>query len=284
MISPQDFVQDRSFTNLFPIFKTLAMKLYFFVFLYELKKYFVYPLELIFTVLQYFLKLLFLIVFWTVISKSSENNIDIRQLASYFLIAEAVSLITMAYTWDLGRFVRHKIRDGSISNFFIKPVSLLKYCYFSTIGGNGVEYVLALFSIVIALLIVPPASLLGVFSFFIFLILASIIGFSFNLFEASLSFVFTETNGIKNAVRHVISVFSGLLVPLYLFPEGLRKIVELTPFPAMIFSPVNALSYTEINDELIKSLLVAIFWAILLLCLMMIFWKRVIKYYEAVGL
>lgn len=110
------------------------------------------------------------------------------------------------------------------------------------------------------------------------------IAFAYNLFEGTLFFHSADASGIRNSVAHVIGIFSGIMIPIYLFPDWLEKIVKLTPFPSMVFGPVNALNTKTLSTDIIFDLGVAIFWSIALNLLAYYFWQRSTKKYEAVGI
>ena len=95
---------------------------------------------------------------------------------------------------------------------------------------------------------------------------------------------YTDASGIKNSLDHVVRIFSGTLVPIYLFPENIKAFVKLSPFPAMIYSTANALTTDFINRSVVQELSVAVFWSFVMGILSYKFWVYSIKKYEAVGI
>ena len=249
--------------------------------MYGFLRYLAYPIQIYSTILQSIIKIVFLVVFWTIVFP---DNIDqIQSLASYFLIADGVGVVTMSTNTMLGRYIRHLIKYGRISAYLIRPVKILPYMYFNVLGEKGIYYLIGLFSIILGFFISKDISLEGIILFFMFLTSAIMIGLSFNLLEGSVSFIFTEVTGFKNALNHITRMLSGAFVPLYFFPETLEKVIMLTPFPWAVFGPANALS-SSLNIDTINDFLLSFFWGIFLLIIMLVFWRKVSRSYEATGL
>jgi ABC-2 type transport system permease protein len=143
---------------------------------------------------------------------------------------------------------------------------------------------LALLNLIIGLAVFPPKNLVSIFLFVIFFISAWWISFAYNLFQGTLYFHLTDAGGVRNAINNFIRVFSGEMVPLFLFPFTLGQIVRFTPFPSMVYGPTIALSTSVIDQNVILNIGIAIFWAIFLNIFTYLFWKRSIKNYEAIGI
>ncbi len=235
-------------------------------------------------ILKRILMLSFLVVFWSLISEASNNTINITDIISYFLIAQGVGELLMADNTNFGRTIRRAVKRGSINQVLIRPVELISYLYFTTLGERGVAMFWAIGSIIIGIIINKGITIYGIILFPLFFFSAFFIAFAYNLFEGAISFVFTEVSGIKNSLHHITRVLSGLVVPLTFFPEGLRNIVNLSPFPAMISAPTNALKLQDFTSETFNLLLISFFWAIFLNIVVTLFWKKALKKYEAIGI
>lgn len=259
------------------------MKFYFQVLQFNFARNLAYPSELIAALVRKIIYLLFLVIFWNIVFADNES-IDIRNLASYFLVANGLAEIVMSNETRFGRYIRRRVKHGVITSDMIKPVNIIPYLYASTQGKHLIGTVYGLLILVVGILIQPPESVVSLILFSIFSINAFFIGIAFNLFEGTLSLLITEVNGIKNALRHIGRILSGMLVPLTLFPDTVRKLAELTFFPYMIFVPADSLQTNALNSEVIGTLVVSTLWAAVGLYLNLKFWGWASRKYEAIGI
>ena len=143
--------------------------------------------------------------------------------------------------------------------------------------------ILAIVSIIAGIIIHPPQNSLSVALFLVFFITALFTGLAYNIILGTMYFHFVDASGVKNAISHMSRLLSGAMVPIYLFPENFKNLILLTPFPGMVYGPVNALKTNQLNQEVIVQLFVIIFWMLILNVGAYLFWNHSIKKYEAVG-
>lgn len=260
------------------------MSIYWDIIRFNFLRFFAYPFEIIASVLKRVIEILFLILFWSLIVKGSNGQINISQIISYFFISMGIRDLVMSHWGPFGGEVGNQIKTGSINNYLIKPVSIIPTLYSISFGRNGMRVLLAIVNLVIGLIVFPPKNLVSIALFVVFFISAWSIAFAYNLFQGTLFFHLTDATGVRNALNNFIRVFSGEMVPLFLFPYALGQIVRFTPFPSMVYGPTIALSTSAIDQNVIINMGIAIFWAIFLNIIVYAFWKRSIKNYEAIGI
>ncbi|MFA5022665.1 MAG: ABC-2 family transporter protein [Candidatus Paceibacterota bacterium] len=259
------------------------MKLYLSVIKFNWLKILAYPFEIIAFFAGRFIALGFLALFWYAIAMSSSGGIDFRPLIAYFFIAAAVREVTYGQDTKFGRYIQQLVNRGEINNHFIKPIKTVPYLFFSYAGETGLGMFYALATLIIGLVILPPMTWFNVLAFLIFIIFALIISLCFNVIVGLLSFYSPEANGFRNAFNHVNKILSGSLIPINLFPTGIKEILLLLPFPALIFSPAYVLQNQLGVAELLQLFLPALFWSIILIFITRYFWRRSVKTYEGVG-
>jgi ABC-2 type transport system permease protein len=260
------------------------MKMYYQIAKFNALIWVTYPLSIITTILSKVVTLGFLIMLWQLIAKGSSKNINLEELSAYFLISDSISTITMAYSTWLGKSIRKMIKRGEINQYLVKPINLVPFIYSYVLGAKLIQILLALLSFIIGIIILPPHSFVSVFIFILSILLAFAISFAFNLFEGTLAFITAEATGIKNAIRHVVRIFSGKAIPLTFFPKSIYNIAIFSPFPSMIYAPTVALKTKELNSEVFQSLIIALFWAITLNLITQKLWRKYLKLYEGVGI
>jgi len=75
--------------------------------------------------------------------------------------------------------------------------------------------------------------------------------------------------------------FSGLIAPLDVFPDSIRDVLILTPFPYLVYFPAAIL--VDLKIQLFKGWLIMIFWIILCYTLNRWLWKKGLKHYSGMG-
>lgn len=257
------------------------------VFKFNALKTLAYPWELAAFVVQRFIGLFFLLIFWTAVIEGSSSIQDLPSLPNliaYFLISGAVCDITFAYETKFGRSVMKLIKTGELSNYLIKPMASIPYLFSTFAGQTWMSLVYSALALLAGLLIFPPPGIMNVLLFIVFIILSYIISINFNFFVAILSFYVVEANGIRNMFNHIVRVFSGALIPLTFFPNPIRDMVLLSPFPIISFTPVYVLQNVLGAEELIYLFTVSLSWAVGLSIIMIFSWKRALKLYEGIGI
>ncbi len=108
------------------------------------------------------------------------------------------------------------------------------------------------------------------------------VGIAYNVMVATIYFFIGDASGIDNSINHIVRLFTGLMIPLYLFPQHIQEIIRYLPFPFMSYVPASVL--TDFDHFDLGFVLVGIIWAGTLLILSLAFWKYAIKHYEAIGI
>lgn len=162
------------------------------------------------------------------------------QMRTYVLLAYAVNaLLDTSYSMYRVFFT---IRNGDIANELIRPFDFMGAQLAISLGSAMVE---GLFSSLIALAIgltllhaLPPVSLMAAGVFLVSVVLGFIIKFEINFLVALLCFWTKNALGLIWAQSAVVNMFSGAIIPLAFFPEGLRLVSSLLPFQGIITTPL----------------------------------------------
>lgn len=73
-------------------------------------------------------------------------------------------------------------------------------------------------------------------------------------------FYFISQRGIRIMARVVTSFFSGGVIPLPFFPDGLRRVLEMLPFGSMQNMPLQIFCGNMGSEEALKGIVLRIFW------------------------
>ena len=224
-----------------------------------------------------------ILLWWVVLQTDNNIDRDVKDFLSYYLLVAGSSIITMARYGKFGKGLLEHVRYGTLNAILLKPVKVLPYIYFETTGSRIVTFLMAI-PFIIAGIIISDIHIVGLVSFILFVTLAAIIAFGWNVLEAGIpALLLSDFSGIRNVTNHVTSLLSGFLFPIYLFPDTIEEIIRLSPFPVLVYNPIHVLSFEEVNSELIEMLALSIFWVLVINSLAIRFWQRSIKKYEAIG-
>ncbi len=107
------------------------------------------------------------------------------------------------------------------------------------------------------------------------------INMAFNIFVGNVGFYSPEAKGIKNCIQHVLRLLQGGLIALHYLPIGMVTVLNLTPFPASAYHLAATLQGRVVQP---LSVLIGLFWSILLILLTTKLMRYSLKKYEAVGI
>lgn len=260
------------------------MSLYWHIFRFRALRFLAYPTEMLATIVKRILEITFFVFLWTLVLKSSSATVTVQSLISYFLIASGIGEIVMAKWGGTGKFLADSVRQGKLSNYLIKPVSIIPNLFFSELGTNIPKRILALIFIIVGVALNPPQTLTAVFLFMVFFVASFVIALCYVILLGCMYFYVPEASGIKNSIEHMARILSGAAVPLTFFPESMFKVVKLLPFQTMIYAPTNALSTNSISTEVLGQIVVSYFWLVVFVAFAWFVWRQSIKHYEAAGI
>lgn len=258
--------------------------IYWYILKFNFYRFIHYPFEILAATLNKALVVGFIVLFWRIVLAELNDPSRLKELATYFLIAEGISGITMIYQQKFGSLLRQSIRSGSISNYLIKPYKVLPAMYAGVWGERSINVIPSLLLIVVGLILTPPSSLIGFILFLYFLLISLSLVYSINLLEGVMTFYVTEPGAIMNSIAHLTRVLSGSYIPLSYFPVRLREVVTFLPFSMMIFTPITILQTERFDKEVLILIIVGMLWSVIFNVVIYYFWRRGIKQYEAIGL
>lgn len=178
-------------------------------------------------------------------------------------------------------FLQDKIRDGSITNEFLKPVSFILRLLSENIGEGAFKIIFhflpALGITILYTKLCQPESVLGLFAMFLSVVLGYLILWLISFIIQTWSFWLFSVWGIITIKNVFVSILSGSLLPLWFMPEALRGIISVTPFESIYFTPVRIYLGELEGMELLWALAVQIMWIAVLGLIANAFWKKGVK-------
>ena len=83
--------------------------------------------------------------------------------------------------------------------------------------------------------------------------------------------------GVRIVAVSMCEFLCGAIVPIPFMPDGLRRIIELTPFAAMQNLPFRIYSGSIAGVELVRGVALQLFWVVALIALGRFWMKRALR-------
>jgi len=200
------------------------------------------------------------------------------EMKAYLLVAFLLnSLLTWYQEWVMGE----DIRQGVVAIDLARPIDFQASRFSRAIGPVPFEFTSALaVAAIVAFVfggIALPADPARAGLFLLSAGLATMIKFGLVYCVSMAAFWTTGTEGITVGRMAVQNIFSGALIPLVFFPDWLRTIAAILPFQGMISTP--ALTYLGKLDGPTTALMLAVQagWALGLIVLGRLAWRRAVR-------
>lgn len=212
---------------------------------------------------------------WKAISASGELSQPFSTIIAYVALARVIDNATSA---DLESWIGDRVRKGTIVNELKKPVSLKLQLYFYQLGKSSFKMIVrgvpALIVGIIFLNVGVPGLLAG-FYFLISLFLTLNLAI-FLSYTTSMIVFWTKVGWSLRMTRTMVAgLFSGAMIPLYLVPDNVRAVFNLTPFPSMVDSPISI--YQGTAENVFSIFGVQLMWIIILGLISEVLWRKAKK-------
>lgn len=266
------------------------MKKYWSIFKISFQQEFVYRLNFIMWRARNMIQIFLVYFLWSTIfsdSTSSFFGYDRAKILTYIfgiLIVRAIVLSARAID------VTNEIARGDLTNYLLKPINYFRYWLTRDLSSKVLNLSFAIVEFLALYLILKPEIFLqtdpfNLVFFVLSLVFAVFLFFVIVFITSSISFWAPEMSwGAQFFIIFVIIEFlSGSLFPIDILPGLLQKILYLTPFPYLIFFPLQVY-LGKISDTLVLGGIFATFlWTVVLWFLMSSIWKKGLKVYKAEG-
>jgi len=266
------------------------MKKYLSVFKISFQGEFVYKLNFIMWRARNVLQIFLVFFLWDAVFSQPNRVIfgyDRSKILTYvfgLLIVRAFVLSARAVE------VAGEISRGDLSNYLLKPVNYFRYWFTRDISSKALNLAFATIEVVVLYYVLKPpffiqtnptillsflaSIILAVFIFFVLLFMTSTVPFWMPEIAWGAQFL---------VVTIVVEFLSGALFPIDVLPVTIQNILYLTPFPYLIFFPLQVYLGKIEGLLIVKGLLISFCWAIALRSLLKIVWEKGLRVYQAHG-
>jgi ABC-2 type transport system permease protein len=183
-----------------------------------------------------------------------------------------------------------EVSRGDLSNYLVRPLNYFKYWATRDLASKFLNISFAAVEAFVLYLILRPPFFLQtnpvyLISFLTTIVLAMALLFIMYFITGSVPFWVPEAAwGVNFLFMVVILEFlSGALFPLDVLPVTIQNILNLTPFPYLIYFPLQVYLGQVEYAVMFKGMGISIFWVIALWFFMKHVWNKGLKVYGAYG-
>lgn len=255
------------------------------------QEYGVYRLNFLVWRLRSFIGFLTIYFFWGAVFGSRGEVFGWRQeqILTYILgVAFIRSIILSSRTIDVGG----EINQGNLTNYLLKPLNFLSYWFSRDVADKTLNIFFTIIELTLFFLIVKPPFIIQTnFWFlavcFVSILLSTVLYFYINFFLGVIAFWTPESWSGVWGPRFVFSIilefFAGTLFPLDILPKPIFALIQLTPFPYLVFFPLK-IYLGQVNFlQIFSGFSVCLFWLGIWYLIVEKIWRAGLRVYAAEG-
>jgi len=182
------------------------------------------------------------------------------------------------YFNEIDRDLATQVQEGRLAMNLIRPVNFQIVMVADAAGQSAFRATLFTVPIGIVLALVfrvqPPHSALGGVLFLLSAALSFFLVAAINFLVGLIAIRTKSIQGILRAKYLIVELLSGLLIPTTLFPEPIRSILLVSPFPHISFTPAGLYLGTLAGWSAARALALQVSWTAALLLWGQLEWRR----------
>lgn len=252
-------------------------------------EYFVYRLNFFLWRFRNVVFLLSLIFFWQAVYQQRGEIFGYHQnqMLTYVVgMAVLRAIIFGTRTADLAGM----IKSGElVGRFLLRPWNVTQAFFFRDLAPKllDITFGLAELFLLIKIFHLPlfiSSSYLNLLSFFLAMVVSFLLYFFLSLSFSLIAFWVDNVWAPRWLFGVIFLEFmSGVFFPLDVLPSGLVKIINLTPFPYLLYFPLKIYLGQVDFSEARRILLIMLAWLIIIVLLVKELWRRGLKVYSSYG-
>lgn len=188
---------------------------------------------------------------------------------SYIWLQQA--FLAFFAAWMLENEIFDSIMNGNIAYELCRPVKIYNMWFSRSIANRISRAVLRCFPVLIVAAFLPkpygldaPKSAGHFLVFLAALILGLAVTVAFCMLVYALTFFTISPQGLRMLFTLAVEFFAGGVIPLPFFPDRIKEIMELLPFASMQNVPLRIYSGSLTNAQMMKAIILQIFWLFVL--------------------
>ncbi len=244
--------------------------------------------DIFFEVLFSVVKILFAYLLWGTIfgGKSEIGGFSLAAMMSYYIINSFLGQLDRSA--QISEEINQMIRNGTFSKYVVLPINIQGY--FMTKGLGGIIYYLGLdllVSIIWVFVFQIDFFIIHQVSLIVSAISMSLLGLFFmmqlNYYLGILTLKYEEISTFLLIKNNLLSLISGSIIPLILFPEVIVRLMSYLPFYYITYLP-SMILLGRCSNEALKGLIVIGGWCVVMQIIIIVTWKKFFRKYDGVGI
>lgn len=254
----------------------------------NLKAQLAWRADVIFNMLFTISKILFAYLLWGIIFQQKDviSGFTFHGMISYYIISSFLAQLEMSD--GISGEIFWRIRNGTFTNYIVLPMNTEGYFIAMEIGVVLFYLAFDFLAAVIWIFLfriqfVFTQNLCMVVCAVIMVLLGLLFMVQFNYYLGILTLKYQEINTFLMIKNNLISLITGTIVPLALFPETVVKLMRYLPFYYVTYLPSMLLN-GQCQEEALPGLFILAGWCVVIQIVISVTWERYRKKYDGVGI
>lgn len=264
------------------------MKKYFSVFQISLQNIFEYRWNFLLGRFRQIILLLTLYFLWTTVFSKQPNlfGFNFTQIITYVFVVQILRGIVLD---SRSENIADEISgNGKFFSYLLRPIGYFKYWLSVDLAYKVINIIFTTLELIIVAKILSvtlffQTNLLNLLLFLSAVILATLMYFLLISWVSLVAFWMTQAWGARFALTLLLEFTSGAFFPLDILPGNWQQILNLTPFPYLIYFPVKVYLGQLAPIQMWQGFTILLFWLVALFFMARLTWVRGLKVYQAFG-
>lgn len=247
---------------------------------YKLSKIFLFLVDFMFIQIQ--------IQVWVAIYRESTSGslvgTSLNEVIYYVFVSIIIRRMINCFAF---KFISDDFKSGRIVLYLLKPVNYPLYLFFRSLGTafvNMMYVVLPLFVLVYCFYSdLLRSGLVPVYILLVAFVFSYLISFSIDFMFGLVTFFTQNSFGLVRMKSVIERLFSGLIAPLYFFPDWFQIICDFMPFKYMYYFPIILITKDVDSEFICNGIMFQAMWVFFFVVISLIFWNYSIKRISSFG-
>lgn len=264
-----------------------AVSKYAYIFVTHWQAALEYRAELFLWALFHAIPLASILLLWSSVYSNNQQlpGYTLEALITYYVVGY---VITRFIITNIELEYMDEIRSGTISKYFLKPVSLKVYMTLQELSWRVLNFFLITLPLVMILALFLPSiitipSITTLVLMTLLLVPAFIINILTSLLITGIAFFIDQGRTLTHLKWMLEGIFNGSLLPLTLYPDFLEKIARILPFQLQFAVPIELYLNKTSPTAVMHLCILALFWIAALGIGVKIVWHKALTHFTAVG-
>ena len=248
----------------------------------------VWRADVIFNMVFTVSKILFAYLLWGIIFQGKEMGgaFTFHGMLSYYIVSSFLSQLDMS--GGISSEIHHRIRNGTFSKYMVIPIGIELYFMAMELGVVlfylSFDFIAAVVWIFVFRIQFVFASEWSVIACAVIMIMLGMVFMvQLNYFLGLLTLKYQGIGTFLMIKNNLVSLVTGSIVPLALFPETVVRIMRVLPFYYVTYLPSMLLT-GMCRDEALEGIAVIGCWCVAIQLVIWAAQKKYFKKYDGVGI